>query len=478
MKYWKHLTIRMKITLWFTAALILVMALTYFITFSVSNRVIQKTIRDNLIETVGNNVDEIEFYPSLEEIQSSSDVDHFLEYGDGYLEVDDDFLDAVNEVYTTLYRIDGAFLYGENPIAGETQEYPFIDSQIQQIKVGRTRYYIFDRKLTAEGLGGLWLRGVVSEEQDLAKLSSIVRLSLILMPLLVVAASLGGYLIARRVLRPIQRISYTAQQIGKEQDLTRRIQLDGGKDELHELAESFNDMFDRLEQAFEMERQFISDASHELRTPASVIGVQCELTLEKTRSPEEYEEALRVIQRQNRRMSRLISDMLDFTRLEVSPNRYQKEKLDLSELVQSVCEDMAMIQEKNITLEYEAGSGNGANGAEGIAIKGSTQLISRLVANLISNAYRYGRENGHIWVNLQQQEGAAVLTVRDDGIGIAKEEQNKIFRRFYQVDPARGGNGIGLGLSMAQEIARFHGGRITVESTLGKGSTFQIIFPL
>lgn len=466
----KRLSIRFKITFWFTMALILVMSLTYFITFSVSNQTIQKTIRDGLIETVEHNVDEIEFYQSIEGIDLSGDVDYFLEYENGYLEIDDDFLDAVNGVYTALYRIDGVFLYGENPIAGETENYPFADSQVQKIKADGTVYYLFDRELTADGLEGLWLRGVVSEEQGAAQMSSIVRLSLILTPALVIAASIGGYLIARRMLRPIQKISETARQIGRENNLKKRIELGEGNDELHQLADSFNDMFEKLERAFEAERQFTSDASHELRTPVSVIAAQCELSLEKTRSPEEYEEALRVIWRQSRKMTRLINEMLDFTRLEVNPDRYKKEPLNLSEIVKSVCDDMALIKEKEITMQYRV--------EEGVSLYGNRDLLARLLTNLISNAYRYGRENGHITVCLKRNNDEAVyLTVQDDGIGIAKEEQQKIFQRFYQADASRTGSGMGLGLSMALEIARFHGGTITVESIQGEGSNFVVSFP-
>ena len=466
----KRLSIRFKITFWFTMALILVMLLTYFITFSVSNRIIQKTIRDSLIETVEHNVDEIKFYHSIEEMDLSGDVDHFLEYGNGYLEVDDDFLDAVNNVYTALYRADGAFLYGENPIAGEAEAYSFADSQVQQITIDGTLYYLFDRKLTADGLEGLWLRGVVSEEQGAAQMSDITRLSLILMPALVIAASIGGYLIARRMLRPIQKISDTARQIGKDNDLKKRIELGAGNDELHQLADSFNDMFDKLDRSFEAERQFTSDASHELRTPVSVIAAQCELSLEKPRSPEEYEEALRIIQRQSRKMSRLIGDMLEFTRLEVSPDRYRKENFNFTGLVESVCTDMALIREKEIALQHEA--------ADVIKFCGNQDLLTHLLTNLISNAYRYGKEHGHIWVQLHRTDGEIYLTVRDDGIGIAKEEQEKIFRRFYQRDSSRTNDGMGLGLSMAQEIARFHRGEITVESTPDAGSTFQVRFPV
>lgn len=464
----KRLSIRFKITFWFTMALLIVMMLTYFITFSASNQILLKTIRDSLIETVEHNVDEVEFYQSIEEMDLSGDVDHFLEYGNGYLEVDDDFLDAVNGVYTTLYREDGAFLYGENPIAGETGDCAFADSQVQQVTIDGISYYLFDRKLTADGLEGLWLRGVVSEEQGAAQMSDIMHLSLILMPALVIAASVGGYLLARRMLRPIQKISDTARRIGGENDLKQRIEIGAGNDELHRLADSFNEMFEKLERAFEAERQFTSDASHELRTPVSVIAAQCEWTLEKTRSPEEYEEAIQVIQRQNRKMSRLISDMLDFTRLEVSPDRYPKEVVSLTELTDSVCADMALIQEKGIVLRRDT--------EDSIDFCGNRELLTRLLTNLISNAYRYGKENGHITVSLKKGNGEISLTVQDDGIGIAEEEQQKIFRRFYQADPSRAGAGMGLGLSMAQEIARFHGGEITVKSVPGEGSTFQVRF--
>ena len=464
----KRLSIRFKITFWFTMALILVVLFAYFITFSAGNRILQKTIRDSLIETVEHNVDEIEFYQSLVDVDFNNDVDCFLEYGNGYLEIDDDFLDAVNDVYTALYHTDGTLLYGENPIAGKASGLKFIDSQVQHTTIDGTVYYLFDRKLTADGLDGLWLRGVVSEAQGASQMSDIMRLSIILLPILVGSASLGGYLLARRMLRPIQKISDTARQIGKENDLKKRIELGSGNDELHQLADSFNDMFDKLDRSFEAERQFTSDASHELRTPIAVIAAQCELSLAESRSPEEYEEALRVIQNQSRKMSRLINDMLDFTRLEVSTDRYVMEPIDFTELVSFVCADMALIREKGITLQCEA--------EEGILFCGNRELLTRLLTNLISNAYRYGKENGHIWVRLRKENSKIRLAVQDDGIGIAIEEQQKIFQRFYQADNSRSGPGIGLGLSMAQEIAHFHGGEITVESDLERGSTFTVCF--
>ena len=438
MKKW---SIRMKITLWFAGALVLMVALTYGVLLSVSHQVIQKTVRDGLIETVENNVDEIEFYETLDEMNLAGDVDQFMAWKDGYLEVDDDFLDQVNGIYTALYDSSQSLLYGENPIAMESLEIPLENAVIRKLKVEGVLYYIFDRELEGEGLGGLWLRGVVSEEQTRAEMSSITRLSLVLMPVLLILAVIGGYIIAGRMLWPVRKISETAEEICNGNDLKKRIDVGEGQDELHQLAAGFNGMFERLDQAFEMEKQFTSDASHELRTPVAVILAQCELMMGEEKSPEEYQHALNVIERQSRKMSKLIQDLLMYTRLELKTDKYKKEQVSLS----------------------------------GITCSGNQMLLTRLLVNLISNAYRYGKENGHILVKLEKNTDEIRLSVEDDGIGIAPEEQERIFRRFYQTDSSRTGEGTGLGLSMVRQIAEFHGGTVQVESVPGKGSIFTFL---
>lgn len=466
----KNMSIRLKITLWFAAALILVVSITYLVVLTVSNQVIQKTVRDSLIETVTHNVDEIEFYKSMADVTPGNDVDHFIVYRDGFLEIDDDFLDEVNSVYTGLYEEDGTLLYGENPISRAVQDMEFLDGEVQQQTVDQTLYYIFDTRLTNEGLEGLWLRGIVSEDQGSVQMHDISKVSLVLLPLLVLLALAGGYLIAKRMLRPVEQISEAASRISRGDDLKKRIDLGEGRDELHRLADSFNEMIARLDRAFEAERQFTSDASHELRTPMSVIMAQCEYSLEEERDAEEYRQALGVIQRQGRKMSKLINDMLDFIRLEIKKDSYPKKPVDMTELTESLCDDMALIQEKGIMLTYEA--------EKGVTVIGNGELLARLLTNLVSNAYRYGRENGHIHVRLETCGRSVALSVADDGIGIAPEEQEKIFRRFYQVDGSRTGTGTGLGLSMAWEIAQFHGGSVRLESTPGQGSTFTFVMPL
>ncbi len=223
-------------------------------------------------------------------------------------------------------------------------------------------------------------------------------------------------------------------------------------------------MLDRLETSFEKERRFTADVSHELRTPTSVVLAQCEYALEAPRPEMEYVRSLEVIERQGRKMSKLINEMLAFTRLERGTDRYPMQSLDLSALVRDACEDLSLIREKGITLT--------AGIADGVTVRGNPELLSRLLTNLVGNAYRYGRADGHIRVDLSTADGDALLRVTDDGIGISEDDRTKIFDRFYQADPSRSDAGSGLGLAMASEIARFHGGSLSVESRLGEGSVF------
>lgn len=465
----KHLSIRSKITLWFAAALVIVVSLTYVCILSVSNQVLQKTIKDNLIETVENNMDEIEYYESMDAITEPNDVDYFIRYGDAFLEIDDDFLDSVNQVYTALYNSDLFMLYGENPVAKQCASLSLQNMTIQTVKAYGVRYYVFDRELTGEGLRGLWLRGVVSEKQGKEDLSTITMLSMVIMPVIVAVAIYGGSLIAKRALEPIQKISETVEHISRGNDLKKRIELDKGDDELHLLAEQFNSMFARLDDSFEKEKRFTSDVSHELRTPMSVIMAQCEYSMDENSSLDEYAESIQSIYSQGQKMTVLINQMLDIARLEMRPENYPKERVDLSALTDSICKDMALIKEKGIAISSHIDAG--------LFISGNPGLLARAISNLISNAYHYGKDNGHIDVFLKKVEEQVVLTVSDDGIGIAEENIPKIFDRFYREDSSRTQNGTGLGLSITKEIVQFHGGTIEVKSLLGIGSTFTVIFP-
>lgn len=461
----KKLKIRGKITLWFASVMVIILILTVVVELSANHRVLQQNIQEQLVLMVEDNMDEVEYHPVVPEMEDDRDVDHYITYGEGYLEIDDDYLDMVNGIYTALYNTEGELLYGENPFRDIPE---LIDGEVTTLTGENGDYYCYVRSLESMNLPDLWLRGVVSQHQGDNQMSSLARILLMTLPMLMLLALIGGYYIAGRSLRPVREIRETAEEISQGKDLSRRISLGAGKDELHDLADTFNDMFARLEKSFQAERQFTSDASHELRTPASVIAAQCEYSLEKPRTQEEYVEALEVISRQSGRMNRLIGDMLELSRME--RNGLNLSETDLSHLVSDLSQDLSLLRERGITLDVRV--------QPQLTVMGDRERLMRLLSNLISNAYRYGKENGSICVELTGSDGYAVLRVLDDGIGITPKDAEKIFDRFYQTDSARSGQGAGLGLAMVREIAELHGGSVSVESRPGEGSCFNVKIPL
>lgn len=461
----KHKSIRFKLTLWFSLVQIFVVAVTLIAIFGASQTVLRGTVRDYLIGTVEENVDNIRFVSA----EGDSQTNVYIPFSDGYLQIDRDYMDVIHDVETALYTKDGTMLYGSNPLAIQTSDQAFTESYLWRMKVDGVRYDLYDRKVNLEGATEeLWIRGVVPETENTAQLRSIAGLTAALLPLLILLTVLLSYLLADRLLAPIKKIEETAEHITEENDLSKRIEMVERDDEIGRLARVFNRMLDRLEHSFETERQFTSDASHELRTPTAVILTQSDYILEKDRPPDEYKEALQVIQKQGNRMNVLIADMLDYTRMEQSAERYPFEPVDLTELVRETAGQMALLETNGITLEVDAD--------DGVTVPGNPLLLSRLLQNLISNAYRYGNPDGHIAVTLKETDPAVVLSVADDGIGISKEEQEKIFDRFYRADSSRSIQGTGLGLPMVKRIAELHGATLELDSEPGNGSTFRILF--
>ena len=290
---------------------------------------------------------------------------------------------------------------------------------------------------------------------------------MITMPLFILVAALGGYWIARRAFRPLDQITSTAAAINEASDLSARVDVPPGNNEFTRLARTFNQMFQRLERSFEAEAQFTADASHELRTPVSVIKSACEYAEKYGETPEEQRETLAMIHRQADKMSRLIGQLLSITLLDQGTETAHQEKLDLSALVQGACQDQACPPDRLIP-EVEGG----------ITARADAALITRLLQNLIDNGLKYGKPEGHVWVCLRRAGEEILLEVKDDGIGIAPEQQDKVWQRFYQVDPSRSEKGgAGLGLSMVQKIAQAHGGFMTLTSIPGLGSTFTLHLP-
>ena len=264
---------------------------------------------------------------------------------------------------------------------------------------------------------------------------------------------------------PVRRIAQTAQEISAGNDLSRRIALGEGRDEIYALAAEFDHMFERLQAAFEAEKQFASDASHELRTPTSIILSQCEDALENADTLDQARSALSAVLDQAEKMAALISQLLLLARTTGSRQRLNLERVDLSELTTVVAEQMEeTARVRNISIETEI--------QPDLVVQGDETMLMRLLMNLMENGIKYGRQDGWLRVTLSGNEQWVTGTIEDNGIGIAPEHLDKVWNRFWQADPARSTQGAGLGLSMVKWIAEAHGGSVQVQSTLGKGTSF------
>ncbi len=407
---------------------------------------------------------------TLERMQTmAEDSRKELEASDGELEIDRDLEAFDDGVYLSLYDTAGVPLYGFVPRDFDNSVI-FDNASLRPVESSGRQWYLYDRQLLVEDYGPVWVRTIAAADAVDSTLSTLWRAALLVLPVFVALAAVCGYLLTRRAFAPVRQIAQTAREIGAGDDLSRRIGLSGRRDEIYTLAAEFDAMFARLEEAFDREKQFTDDASHELRTPTAVILSQSEYVLEHTNPQGHTRAALESIHAQAARMAALLSQLLLLARADKGRQPLHWETVDLSELTAMVAQtqaEQAAAQDITILTDLEPG----------VNVQGDETLLIRLLINLTENAIHYGRPGGQIKLTLRRQDAQAVCSVADDGIGIAPEHLDKIWQRFWQADPARSSGGAGLGLSMVQWIAKAHGGRVTVQSELGKGSIFTFWIP-
>jgi len=292
-------------------------------------------------------------------------------------------------------------------------------------------------------------------------------------PLLLLVAAGLGYWMGRRALSPVDALVSTAREIGGANLSGRLKKLETG-DELQRLSDTLNEMLDRIETAFLRVTQFTADASHELRTPVSLIRTEAELALRRSRGEAEYKESFRHILLEAERTTSLIEQLLALARADSGREELHIQPVDLRSVMQSVVDgwrQVSTMQNLRFTMSISDQS---------TFVMGDEALLRRLVDILLDNAFKYTPSPGSVHLSLEQKAENAVIVVRDSGVGIAKDDQSRIFERFYRVDKARSRaqGGTGLGLAIAQWIITQHRGSITVESRPAEGATFQVELPL
>lgn len=331
----------------------------------------------------------------------------------------------------------------------------------------QTRYRGERREVSVRGPGDTTVLVGQSMEQQQEQLRTLAALILGVGAAGVFLVLAAGWFLAGRALAPIQRVSRAVTAVSAL-NLAERINVADMEAELAELAESFNDAFDRIGHAFEQQTRFTADASHELRTPLTIVLSQADLALRQPRSENEYREMLESIRRAAQRMKGVVEGLLTLARADAGQTALRTDRFDLSDLVAETCDLLQPIAaERNVTIERRLARG---------AVVGDRDRLGEAVANLLSNAIRYNVPGGRVDVTLTAAAEKLTLQIADTGPGISAEDRRAIFERFYRVDKARSRSvdGSGLGLAITKWIVDAHGGEIAVRNGPQGGAIFDV----
>lgn len=486
-------SIRFKIVLWYMGLLTLTLLIFSALVYHTFKKALYNDLDDLLSSRAEGIVNAISTYWEIKKIEAAEagklkqalvtqDVDSFIALaGDWVMEKSKDpnlmsiFVQILNEK-------------GENIISSKNMP------RIQQVKEGNFQSWLFGEDSYDMVSGELpvgksmTFRMYTRPVMDDGKVKYIVQVAsppgllyialsglklplFILLPITVIVTGVAGAFLARLTLRPVDSMIHTLKQITAE-NLKLKIHLPDTKDEIKRLADTFNDMIERLERSFSSQQEFIEEISHELRTPLTILRGELEIALKKLRSPQEYEAVLVSSLEEIGKMSRVIEDLLVLARFDNNQMTLEIRRIDLGNLVGRALDDMKVLAEqKDIETSLSL--------QENLILDGDDFQLRRLFVNLFDNAFKYTSKKGNVTVMAHKDGTRAKVIVSDTGIGIPIDELPYIFDRFYQVAKSRRANhGFGLGLSIAKSIVESHRGAISVESQPNQGSTFTVSLPL
>ena len=430
----RNVSVKIRITLWYTIFLFTILALVLMFLYYFSENFMFNNTKVNLRNTTKKVIEE-------------------------YIE-DNNFTSFENGVYFSKYDSKKKFILGRMLFLGSED---FIDKGERTISQETGSFMYIDNyiKNTDE-----WIRGAISIQYDELYMKSFLRNIIIIFSVSIIVIAVGGFLITRDAFKPIKKMITTANDISQNMDLSKRINIDKGKDEFNQFALVLNSMLNEVEKSYKREKQFTSDVSHELRTPLAVILAEAEYINHYNLTKEEIKESVEVIERQGKQMTQLVNSLLEISRLD-NMKMIEKSKYNLSKSLLTRLSDNKLIIEN-------AGKRLNTYIEDDIFYFGNESLMNRVIDNILSNAIRFARNT--INVTMYKDENICI-SIKDDGIGIKKEELDKIWERFYQSDVSRARSdykGAGLGLSYVSAILKMHDARVEVKSEYGKYAEFII----
>ena len=386
-----------------------------------------------------------------------------------------DFSEKLSGHYYQVISPEGEIL-SRSPSLGLADEHlpvvPVSKKPILQTIIGpdKARVRLFSQSLDLSDGTIIILQVGNSLEDTYSMLKAIRDIMIVTIPAVFILSGFVGLIITKRALRPLKTFSSRINQI-TEENLSMRVKEEGLVTELSPLAASFNTMISRIEAAFSRQRQFLSDASHELRTPTAIIKSYHDVILNRERTAEEYRAALTKIGEAVNRMCDIINRILVISRLESKTIPLKPVSMDLLDVMKDV---LRLIEPSADSRQIKTG----LTGSH-VDIRGDREGLTEVFTNIMENAIKYNRLGGGVDIVVSEDKPWAIVSVTDTGIGIPAEEIPKIFDRFYRVDASRGQTvGSGLGLSIVKAIVEAHAGKIDVKSAVGKGSTFLVLLPI
>ena len=382
---------------------------------------------------------------------------------------------ALKKKVVQAYDYSNRKIYSYSDIAGDTltiKEHVFNDARLkgdlyftERGKEAVAYHYVDNQSRIVIISAGEDVDG----KETLDRLLNILLVSFLIGNILVLV---GGYLFSGGLVQPIKKITGDVAEISA-QNLARRIHTGPTKDEWYQLSHTLNELLDRLQKSFELQRRFISNASHELSTPLTSISSQLEVSLQKERSAEDYRKVMESIYQDVRHMSNLTQTLLEFAKASGNTGGLEINLVRIDEILLQLPAEIVKINSAySILLEFD----NLPEDEKNLLVFGNETLLLTAIKNIVINACKYSSNHQAI-VHLQMQDENLLITVEDKGYGIPEEELAKIFQPFYRVDEARSTGGFGLGLSLAERIIKLHKGTIKVESDQGKGTRFFLQLP-